>query len=250
MITKSNFPFLVLIFFNFGSVIAQNPNSETPLPITTNAERHPTQGKGIFSLQFLAGGGFDDIKTGVIAVKNNNSNDTTEITLAPGGGLGLEFFGGQQLSKTFRLGLYAGFQYTPETPAIDEGTIRFRKFYVAPMLHTYIRFNEKHSISLGLGAMINFANNLLIKPPSSVNQPSAEISYKNNVGFTSQLHYEYQISDKSAFFGGLRLHWADLKVEEVFLGGNKAYLTPTGESQFNNKNGGGANLVFGIQFFF
>lgn len=225
-------------------------DTNKPLPITTNSTVHPTQGKGIFSVQLLAGGGFDNIKTGVIAIKNNNSNDTTEITLAPGGGLGIELFGGQQLSKIFRLGLYAGFQYTSGVPAIDEGTVRFRKFYVAPMLHTQIRFNEKNSISVGLGAMINFANSLLIKPPSSVNQPSVEITYKTTGGFSCQLHYEYQLTDKSAFFGGFRLHWADLKVDEVLLGGNKALLTPSGESQFNNKNGGGANLLVGIQFFF
>lgn len=170
--------------------------------------------------------------------------------LGPGGGLGLEIYGGKQHTQYFRLGIRGGFQYATGTPEIKDATIRFLKYYVIPEVNFSIPFYQRNSIDLGIGLFASFGNSLLLKAPKGVNFKQVEISYKPNIGAATHLYYQRLITEKATFFGGLRFHWVNLEVSEITIGSSQATLTPSGEKQYNNKNGGGVGLVFGFNFFF
>lgn len=150
----------------------------------------------------------------------------------------------------FAWGVLAGFQRSMGNPEIEDATIRFNKFYLIPSLNLTIPFNEKNALNLGAGLFFSFGNSLLIKPPKNVQSPTVEITYKNNFGTAAHINYEYLFVENVSFFAGLRLHWVGLEVNEVKLGSNLARLTPAGNRQLNNLNGGGAGLSFGFNFFF
>lgn len=220
-----------------------------PLPITTTPD-YGRAGKGIFGVQFFGGGSYDHINTGIVAVSQKNTNDSMDVMLGPGGGLGIEIYGGKQLSKVFRMGIHGGFQYASGTPEIKGATIRYLKYYVMPMVNFSIPFNQKNGLNLGLGVFTSFGNSLKIEAPSGLNFKPVEITYKPNVGFASHLTYEYMMTEKAAFVVGLRFHWVDLEVSDISIGNSKGVLSANGEKRFNNLNGGGVAFLFGYNFFF
>ncbi|HRH33997.1 MAG TPA: hypothetical protein PKY12_03020 [Catalimonadaceae bacterium] len=238
--------FYLFPFILFGQVEENAPN---PLPITSE-QKPKLAGKGIFGMQVIAGASYDRINTGVEAVNSKNSNDREDVYLGPGGGFGLEIYGGKQMSRLFRLGVHAGFQYATGTPEIKDAIIRYRKFYVLPMASMTLPFNENHSLNFGLGGMATFGNSLLIEPPKSVSDPTVEITYQPNFGVASHLYYEYRILEANSFFTGLRFNWSQITVSDVKIGSRKGVLTPDGEKRYNNKNGGGVTFVMGFNFFF
>ena len=239
--------YIVLNLFIIFQSHAQETNyvPEKPDQIIIPAKSSSLVGKGILGIQVLIGGSYENIKPGINAVKGK---DTTEVEFGPGGGIGMEIYGGKQLDKIFRFGLHAGFMVSSGIPPIKDLTIRYTRFYAMPVLNAGIRLNSESQINIGIGGYASFGNSLYIKVPSDTIL-SLKIVYKPNFGVVSHIQYEHTIENCS-FFGGLRFHWVNLEVGEILAGGRRATLTPSGNATFNNKNGGGVALQFGMNYFF
>jgi len=114
-------------------------------------------GKGIIGAQLMLGASYDNIKPGISAIKGN---DTTDVEIGPGGGVGLDVYVGKQLDKIFRFGLHAGFIMSNGTPEIKDVTIRFSRIVLMPVLSAGIKLNEESYLNIGMGAYASFANSL------------------------------------------------------------------------------------------
>jgi len=204
-------------------------------------------GKGILSVQVLAGLSFDNIKPGILAIQGKT---TKEVSVGLGGGLGIDAYVGKQLNKDFRFGVHVGFQRAGSEPVLKDATVRFLRFFVMPMLNANIKINDVSSINIGLGGYASFGSSFLVEPPKTDTSKILKITYKPNIGMAFHVQYEAQVSDEVSFFAGLRFHWVTLEVDEVTLGGAKAILLPQGKSTFDNINGGGVALQFGLNYFF
>jgi hypothetical protein len=133
-------------------------------------------------------------------------------------------------------------------PEIKDVTIRFSRIVLMPVLSTGIKLNEESYINIGMGAYASFGNSLYIKVPSDT-IPAVKISYKPNLGLVSHLQYENMVGENFSIFGGLRFHWVNLDVNDILVGGRRATLNAAGASVFNNINGGGVTLQFGLNYF-
>ena len=250
MYKKRNFAALALLFFS-SQIQAQDdnyvPTPVKPVESLLGPKTAGIPGKGILGFQVLLGASYDNIKPGIQAVKDK---DTSDVTIGPGGGTGIDIYAGKQLNKIFRFGLNAGFMIARGAPPLKDATVRYTRFYVTPVLNAGIKLNAESYINIGLGGYASFGNSLFIKAPAGQPITKFEITYKPNIGVVSHIQYENLVGENFSVFIGLRFHWVNLEVNEVTAGGVKRSLNPILAAIFNNKNGGGVALQFGMNYFF
>lgn len=246
-----NIILFVAIICSTSAFAQETPKVDVNALTESDQPNRITSKKKFFAgINLLAGISSQRMTTGVYNVEEQNSADSNEIFVGPGGGGGLELVVGRDIESLWRVSAFTGFQVSNGSPRTKDAKINFQRFYVGALLGIQAPVSKKLSFGVEAGGICQYGSKMHLKLPTQPNSSTLNLSYKTSIGSVLKASGCYSISKTLDLDFGFRYHMLVLEIKDVKINDNEAVLTSRGEGTYSTINGDGGTFYCGVSYRF
>ena len=180
-------------------------------------------------------------------IQGSYLNNSNEITVRPGGGLGFFLTGGRRINRYLQIQGEFGYQFSRVRPTFLNYSILFIRLQSTLMAVCSVPVGSSFQVELGFGPGFWMANRLVFIPSSSLTtpEPLVKFHFTNELGLSSQFGISHG-DKRSRFFVGVQQNWVAFDLRKVEVDRRTVGISRDMKTIWNRLNGNGLWLKAGV----